>query len=103
MPAPRRPAPRPRPKWLPEPATPPALPRRLWRPPSLGDTNVDYKQLWYVLVEEKVDGVLGIRLAPWPRAGDDGLPVFAEPIHELEVGAAEEQLQARLNRVRRPP
>src|SRR4051812_37475969 len=92
-----------RPRGLPAAAPPPARPRKPWQPASLREADVDYRQLWYVLVEEKVSDAFGLRVSPWPGAGKDGLPVFADPEAELEVGAGEAELQERLNRVRRPP
>jgi hypothetical protein len=64
--------------------------------------EVDYAELWYVLVEEMVGDAVGLRVAAWPRADPEGLPVFADPEGEVELGADRDELQRRVDRLRRP-
>ena len=93
----------PRPGWLPSMANPPERSGRPWRPPSLKGIRVDFRKVWYVLVEEMVGDSIGLRVSPWPGTDEAALPVFADPEEDLEIGAALTDLQGRLDRLRRAP
>ena len=92
-----------RPPWLPKPTPPPALPDKPWRPPALATlASGALRGLGYVLVEEIVEDLAGVRVARWPGAGADGLPVFADAEEEVALGVELGVLQRRVNRIRRP-
>jgi hypothetical protein len=73
-----------------------------WCPPQLTRTDAEDEALRYVIVEEVVGDSLGLLVAAWPRAGDDGLPAFADPEQDVEVGADRAALQRHVDRLRRP-
>jgi hypothetical protein len=91
-----------RPKWLPRPAKARVLPDDPWCPPPLTRADAEDEALRYVIVEETVGDSLGLLVAAWPRAGADGLPAFADPEQDVEVGADRATLQRHVDRLRRP-
>jgi len=88
--------------WL----TPAREPRRAggsnWKPPSL-PSNLRVEKLAYIVVEERVDGVLGILVSPWPKATSDGHLSFPRTPAQTEVAADVDELQAFLDANRRTP
>jgi hypothetical protein len=91
-----------RPDWLPRPAPRRRLPPRPWRPEPLTAAEAADESLRYVLVEEVVGDSIGLLVARWPRAGEDGLPVFADPEEDVEAGADRGALQRYVNAHRAP-
>jgi hypothetical protein len=103
MSSPRSPGPGSRPAWLPRPARRRPLPPDPWCPPPLTRAEVEDPALRHVLVEEMVGDSVGLLVAAWPRARDGGRPVFGDPERDVEVGAGRRELQAHVDRLRRPP
>lgn len=73
-----------------------------WRPPSL-PSNVDVAKLDYIVVEERVDQVIGLLIAPWPRATKESHLHFPGTPAQVEVAADLADLQKFLNANRRVP
>jgi hypothetical protein len=73
-----------------------------WRPPSL-PSNVDVAKLDYIVVEERVDKVIGLQIAPWPRATKESHLHFPNTPAQVEVAAELGDLQRFLNENRRTP
>jgi hypothetical protein len=73
-----------------------------WRPPSL-PARTAVEKLAYIVVEERVDKVIGVLVAPWPRATQDAHLRFPRTPPQLEVAADLDDLQSFLNRHRRTP
>jgi hypothetical protein len=91
-----------RPKWLPRPAKARVLPDDPWCPPPLTRAVAEDEALRHVIIEETVGDSIGLLVAAWPRAGDDGLPIFGDPEQDVEVGADRAALQRHVDRLRRP-
>jgi len=91
-----------RPDWLPRPARRRRLPPQPWRPEPLTAAEAADASLHYVLVEEVVGDSVGLLVARWPRAAEDGLPVFHNPEEDVEVGADRDTLQRYVNAHRAP-
>jgi hypothetical protein len=85
--------------WLKPKRRPPRATGRPWRPPSLPSDAV--AGLSYVVVEEQVDNIVGLIVAPWPRESAKGTSSFQGTQREAGVNLAE--LQALLDRERTPP
>lgn len=122
-----------RPSWLPKPAKLPKRSGRKWRPLSLKEAGVDVTQRSYLLVEEmlgeplparvgatsadprlqaaaherpsevETDAVVSVRVADWPAADSDGLPLFGDPEAEREVSIFYGDLQVQLDQIRKLP
>lgn len=74
-----------------------------WKPPALdGLTSRELDRLAYVVVEEKIDDLIGLLISEWPRGGAGGRPVFSEKGYEEEVVVDVKLLQRRLSRRRIP-
>jgi hypothetical protein len=65
-----------------------------WRPPSLRRRE-DLESFVYVVVEEEIDGTMGLVVAEWPEGGTGG-PRFHEQ-GEVELAVDREALQRRLS------
>jgi hypothetical protein len=91
-----------RPAWLPQPARRRRLPAAPWCPPPLTAADVDDEALHYVVIEEMVGDSVGLLVAAWPRAAEDGLPVFRDPEQDVEVGADRDALQRHVESHRQP-
>jgi hypothetical protein len=77
--------------------------RSPWRPPALADLSArQLNALSYVVVEERVDDLIGLLVCAWPRGGAGGPPFFPKGDDELEVAVDRERLQRRLSRRRLP-
>ncbi|HEY2714859.1 MAG TPA: hypothetical protein VGI73_01410 [Solirubrobacterales bacterium] len=70
-----------------------------WRPPSLHHRE-KLDHLAYVVVEEEIDGTMGLVVAHWPSGGR-GAPRFRDD-GEFEVAVDREELQRRLAERRVP-
>lgn len=72
-----------------------------WRPPSAPESlaalsDDELSRRLYVVVEERIDGTIGLLVSPWPRARQDGRLRFDPEDEEIEVAVGLEELQARL-------
>jgi hypothetical protein len=70
-----------------------------WRPPSLRDRD-DLEDFAYVVVEEEIDGTMGLVVAEWPSGGR-GAPRFHEK-GEFELAVPREELQRHVSDRRVP-
>jgi hypothetical protein len=70
-----------------------------WKPPSLRRRR-DFEDLVYVIVEEEIDGTMGLVVAEWPDGGHGG-PRFDEKA-EFELAVDREALQRHLAERRMP-
>ena len=60
-------------------------------------------RLSYLVVEERVEPLIGLLVSPWPRSGDNGQPAFPRELgDEREVVVDGEALRRRLARRRIP-
>lgn len=77
---------------------------RPWRPPALhGMTAAQLNRLSYLVVEERVEPLIGLLVSPWPRSGDNGQPAFPRGLgDEREVVVDGAALHRRLTRRRIP-
>lgn len=66
-----------------------------WRPPNLRERS-DIHDFLYVVVEEEIDGVIGLVVAEWPEADEGGGPRFRPDSDELEIPVERRALQSRL-------
>lgn len=63
-----------------------------WHPPSL-PADLDVTQLAYVVVEERIDDVVGVLVAAWPRVSSRGHLSFPGRPRQLEVAVDVKELQ----------
>jgi hypothetical protein len=98
----RRTAGAPREVWLKAKRRPSRASKTPWKPPSLPD-GASIAGLSYVVVEERVDKVVGLIIAPWPRVSSKGHLEFPREPPQLEAGVDVDELQAVLDREREPP
>jgi hypothetical protein len=81
--------------WPPSRPDEPAVPDRPWDPgheaePSLSD---EHDRLVYVVVDEIVEGWVGLSFAPWPHADDQGRLRFVDAGDPVEVGTSRAGLE----------
>jgi hypothetical protein len=87
--------------WLPPAAAPAGDDRhRSWKPPSLDGYEVDLERRSYLVVDEIVDGSVGLVLSPWPEVDDRGRLRFGGAAAML--GAPHSALQSFLHEHRLP-
>lgn len=92
--------------WLVRPAeeVPAGEDLRVWLPAALtqhdrfaGDDAADAAaRLSYVVVDEIVDGAVGLTVAPWPYADEEGRLRFLGDDHRLQVGVGKAELEQQL-------
>lgn len=74
-----------------------------WKPPALaGVPSPELNRFKYVVVEERIDDLVGLLVSEWPRGGGGGPPFFPRGGEEEEVVVDRNLLQRRLARRRVP-
>ncbi|HEY6551619.1 MAG TPA: hypothetical protein VIY71_10520 [Solirubrobacterales bacterium] len=69
-----------------------------WKPSSLAElSDSDLASHLYVVVEEMIDGVVGLLVSEWPGRDRDGGLRFHFDAIEVELGVDREELEARLS------
>lgn len=69
-----------------------------WKPPSLAELgDSDLASHLYVVVEEMIDGVVGLLVSEWPNRDRDGGLHFHFDAIEIELGVGREELEERLS------
>jgi hypothetical protein len=82
--------------WPPSRPDAPVVRERPWDPghsaePSLSD---EHERLVYVVVDEIVEGWVGLSFAPWPHADDQGRLRFVDAGDPVEVGTSRPALES---------
>lgn len=74
-----------------------------WKPPSLLElSDSDLAGHLYVVVEELIDGVVGLLVSEWPGSDRDGGLHFHFDAIEVEIGVDRDELEERLSRRKVP-
>lgn len=81
--------------WPPPPPEMPAIEHRPWDPghPGHPDLHKEATRLVYVVVDETVEGWVGLSFAAWPHADEAGRLRFPDPGGPIDVGTSVESLQ----------
>jgi hypothetical protein len=74
-----------------------------WKPPSLAElSDSDLASHLYVVVEEMIDGVVGLLVSEWPGSDREGGLHFHFDAIEIEIGVSRDELEERLNQRKVP-
>jgi hypothetical protein len=81
--------------WPPPHPEEPEIPQRPWDPghPAAENLAEEYERLVYVVVDEIIEGWVGLSFAPWPHADPDGRLRFIDPGDPVEIGTPFSTLQ----------
>ena len=74
--------------WPPPRPEEPQVPHRPWDPghPAAENLAEEYEHLVYVVVDEIIEGWVGLSLAAWPHADPEGRLRFIDPGDPVEIG-----------------
>jgi hypothetical protein len=81
--------------WPPPRVAEPEVDPRPWDPrhPRARHLVKEHDRLVYVVVDEIVDGWVGLSVSPWPHADDEGRLRFCDPDGAVDVGTSVQALQ----------
>lgn len=82
-------------KWPPPRPKDPEIPHRPWDPRHRQAPNLvkEHARLVYVVIDETLEGWVGLSLSQWPHADSEGRLRFVDPRGAVDVGTSHEALQ----------
>jgi hypothetical protein len=81
--------------WPPPRPAEPEVPHRPWDPTHPDDPNLvrDHERLLYIVVDELVDDWVGLSVALWPHADQEGRLRFTDSLPGVEIGTSRARLR----------